>query len=173
MDTKECPFCSEDIRAQAKRCRYCHQWIGRTNRTIRHPAFAVGVFLLVILGFYCFLLRMMQDTLFAEGEKFSDYSDSLVIESDKMASSASEKKVYVVGKAKNVGDIAWKRIQIKADFFDASSELIDTAEDYLSAELRPGKAMSFKAVSCTSQDPAKYADYQVYVLTAEDASTPW
>ena len=119
------------------------------------------------------MMRVFTTGLFPEGKKFSSQANSITIVSHKMAFSSDGKKVYVIGKIKNIGDITWKRIKIKVDFFDTNKELIDRAGVTLWEELSPGETTSFKATSHSPQERSKYADSEVSVVTAEDASTRW
>ena len=34
METKKCPFCGEEILAEAKKCKHCGEWLDRGEETI-------------------------------------------------------------------------------------------------------------------------------------------
>ena len=34
METKKCPFCGEEILAEAKKCKHCGEWLDKREETI-------------------------------------------------------------------------------------------------------------------------------------------
>ena len=168
MEKKQCAFCAEEVKAEARRCRYCREWIRRTDRVVRSPSFGVLIIYLVLLiSYLIFVPRSVESTRETyEGQLYSDHVGNIVISSHRMSFSATGEEVYVVGEIKNVGYLPWEWITLRADFFDENMEMIDRADDILSIELRPGQTATFKAINCHPKEQTGYADYRVYVTEA-------
>lgn len=163
---KSCPFCMEDVRTEARKCRHCHQWLGRWTGS---PNLPIAFAFLVLLGFWGWAeFRVGRPVLW----DFAEHRDELVITNARFDFTREDDGLYVstYGMIRNESAIAWKDLLIEVRYFDSDAELIDTtsAQRY-TLTLHPGAEAAFRLRKRADKPQASYAGHHVLVLSAQDA----
>lgn len=172
--TKICQQCKEEIKATAKKCRYCHSMQGGFSATLSNPAYTpfIGIALAipVMLGAFYFFT-----STFDRNEKeFEKYRSLVVVQDSKIhySKEGSEGFVSTIGTIKNNSDKKWKNIRLEAQYFNQSGALIDTRSelDY-SLILLPNTEHAFRVRGTADKPETEYASHKVFIRGASDADS--
>src|SRR5690242_2478766 len=134
-EKRVCPFCAEVIKARAKLCPHCRQWL--TLKSFRHPLVMMLTHVVPALGMWLVLTM----ALFSNLENFqnpkpyySEFPDALKIVESRMNWAQTDKGpcVFLTGVLTNTSPVAWKSVEFDCRFFDAAGVLVDanTANGY-------------------------------------------
>ena len=167
VDLKTCPHCAEQIKAAARVCPRCRQWL--TFFSLRNPAFLNVACLLCVLVtsivFYLFIERISNS-----GVDFSPYRDGILVKESRMnfATGGEQDSVRVVGVLTNETAVGWKNIQLDVRFFDKTGTLIDARTYPDGARIYAHSESSFQINLRPSRAFADYDSYKIYVRAARD-----
>ncbi|OGV33769.1 MAG: hypothetical protein A2020_11625 [Lentisphaerae bacterium GWF2_45_14] len=172
-DKKTCKMCYMEIPEKAKKCPYCHQWQNKFSMICFHPLFAMLFFIIP----YCILAPLFFESIFYEGEPFSEHKEALkiidaVMNFGELAGCQQKGKyptVAIIGKIKNTGDIYWKDVVIEAQIFNKDGKLIDTKqqEQYKFVVLANGES-AFKLSFATEFPKEEYNHFKIFIRSAKD-----
>src|SRR5262249_23474708 len=114
---KECPYCAEDVKAAARICPFCRNWLNVWS--LRNPAiFLVIVSILILIliaGFVVSLNRLLN-----RGRDFSPYRNSLSAVESRMNFQPDKDglEAFVVVLLTNKCEVAWKDPLMDVRFYD-------------------------------------------------------
>ncbi len=177
--TKTCAMCFEEIDERARKCPHCrHPQAGMSAWLSRNPA---AILLIALIGLLLFLGGLELWGHFVASRLVPTSPDNLrtfngevkVVSSKMVFGKAKEGTVVcVIGRIKNESEIAWKDLQIEAQFFDQAGKLIDVAIDpkyYFASEILPHGEGAFKVRAVADFPKETYASYKINVRSATDA----
>ena len=170
-------MCYMEIPDKAKKCPYCQHWQYKLSMITLHPAFGVGLCLLMFLILFGFL-SMMLGGIFNKGESFSDHKDSLnptktemkFGEQTRCGGEGKYPTVAVIGKIENKSDLYWKDVVIETQFFNKQDKLIDTKQKEQYGFVVPAHGESSFKLSVDMEFPKEeYENYKVFIRSARDS----
>lgn len=160
---KTCPYCKQEIPADATRCHHCREWVSKKTPFLR----AVGSVLPVFLMFIGMIYYMERDML--SDQKYWEHSDAIKIVNHHAAKGA-EGSICILGAIKNTSTIPWEMVKVRVNYLDAEDQLVDTSQDYNSDTLAPNQERTFKVTFEKLIPGAEYDHYRVFIAGAYDAS---
>lgn len=166
METTRCPHCKAEIEPDARKCRYCREWVN-WRYPLRRSAALIVLVVVVWAGFALSVPGIMERGMF-QAAKFWEQPESLQI-TEHHSAEQGEYRV-VIGTVKNVSAIPWKSITVQADYYDKQSRVVDSGKQALWEALAPGQERVFKVSVGKQGAGADYDHYRVYVAGADDAS---
>lgn len=165
--TKTCRYCAEQIKATAKVCPRCRQWL--PGFSLRNPAI-----LIFALCLWCFICFVVMATFFKQlvnpGVDFSAYRNSISVVDSRMTFGMENKEpvIYVVTVITNKSDLVWKGVELDARFFDKTGTLIDAQAWCDNLPIWPHGDSAFRIRVKPSHDLSDYQSYKLFVRSARD-----
>ena len=172
---KTCKMCFKEISDKAKKCPYCQHWQNRWSLIVFNPLFAM-IPILILSVLYILLLAGMIDKFINQGEEFSKYKNSILVEPIKMkfgvktsCKSVKYPTVVIMGKLKNNSDISWKELVIEVQIFNKEGKLIDTKQDEKYSFVVPAHQETAFKISFEMEFPKEeYHSFEVFIRSAKD-----
>jgi hypothetical protein len=166
---KTCPYCGEHIKATAKVCPWCRQWLSILSW--RNPAILIGATSLFFFLVVASLVAGMHK-IFDPGVDFFPYRSQIsVVESCFIFGTNAVSKqpfVGVVAVVTNQSDKAWAGVDLEARYFDKTGKLIDVGHGQYFWTLYPKSDCAVRVSSGALYPFADYASYKIYVGGAHD-----
>lgn len=164
---KICPYCAEQVKAAAKVCPRCRQWLSIFS--LRNPGLGVGAFCLLGLFLTIFLVVSIHHVI-NRGIDFLPYRGQISVVESRMffATNQNTPYVYIVGIATNQSSLAWNGVEFEARFFNKAGTLIDVGSGYNISTIYPQKDSAFRIRSAASLPFTEYDSYTIYVGYAHD-----
>jgi hypothetical protein len=127
-EKRTCPFCAEIIKAEAKLCPRCHQWL--TLKSFRHPlVFTLGHVVPLTAIWIVFGVAWLSMMERFENPKpyYSEFPGSLRITESRMnwAQTDNGLRIYITGMLTNTSPVAWKGTEFDCRFFDSNGVMVD------------------------------------------------
>lgn len=178
--TKTCAMCFEEIDERARKCSHCRgPQVGIYAWLSRNPA---AILLIVLIGTLLLFGGMelwgsflKSRLLITNPDDLRTFRGEVKVVSSKMVFGKSKEGpvVCVIGQIKNESEIAWKDLQIEAQFFGQSGELIDVAvgklQYWFASGILPHGEGAFKVRAVADFPKETYVSYKIHVRNATDA----
>lgn len=172
--TKICQQCKEEIKANAKKCRYCHSMQGGFSATLSNPAYAPFVGILVAVPFMFAAFYFISSTFDRDKKEFEKYRSLVIVQDSKIhyAKEGDEGFISTIGTIKNNSDKKWNDLRIEVQYFNQSGALIDTRTDPVySLVLLPNTEHAFRVREPADKPETEYASHKVFIRDARNADS--
>jgi hypothetical protein len=167
---KTCRYCGEQIKAIAKVCPRCRQWLSILSW--RNPAILMAAtsicFLLVVAGLVFGMHRILDPGI----DFFPYHSQVYVVDSHFIFGTNTVSNlpfVGVVAVVTNQSDKAWASVELEARYFDKTGKLIDVGHSQYPWTLYAKSDGAVRVSSGALYPFADYASYKIYLGGARDA----
>lgn len=172
-EIRACPFCAEIIKAQAKLCPRCHQWL--TLKSFRHPLVMtlthVVPFLVLWIGTsvvtFSFLDRLQNPKPY-----YSEFPDSLKILESRMSwvQASDGLRIYITGVLTNTSSVPWKEAEFDCRFFDPHGVMLDAGTGHSYATIPPHDDSAFRVSLAPTAPTNGYVSFTASVANARSAN---
>jgi hypothetical protein len=165
---KTCRYCAEQVKAAAKVCPRCRQWLSIFS--LRNPGVLIATVALcglcLIIGFF-----IKTQELINPGVDFFPYRNQIpIVESHlEFGTNYNRPSVYVVAVITNQTDVAWSGVEFDARFFNKAGALIDVGRGGYYWTLYPKMNAAIKIDANTLHPLMDYDSYKLYIGSAHDA----
>ena len=165
-EKRTCPFCAEIIKAEAKLCPRCRQWL--TRKSFRHPLVAMLVHVIPMLAIWVVgsvAVFSRFDQMMNPKPYYSEFPGSLKILESHMnwAQTRDGLRVFITGVLTNDSPVAWRSAEFDCRFFNASGVMIDASTGYGGATVSPHDDTAFRVSIIPTAPTNDYASFKVSV----------
>jgi hypothetical protein len=167
-NAKTCRYCGEQVKAIAKVCPRCRQWLSPFS--FRNPGILIG-----LTCIWCFLLLVFfvigLHKMINPGMDFAPYRNQIsVVESHMFFGTNMQAAPFtsVVTLITNQSDKEWKGIELEARFFDKTGALIDVGRGEYYETLYPKTDGAIRINASMLRAVTNYDSYKIYVGGARD-----
>jgi len=170
-ETKTCPYCAEAVKAQARVCPRCRQWLA--FRSLRNPAFASwvisGIFILAYLPLVILLLVRM-DQSFNPRPLYHESPQKLRLTESRMSWKQFDSgfRIVLTGVVTNESNIPWEDLQFECRFFDTNGTIIDVGNTYGRTTAQPHDDAAFRLLVSPARDTNVYSSYRLTIIDARN-----
>lgn len=176
VNTRQCPYCTENIPSGARVCPRCRQWL--SWKSLRNPATGaiLGVALmfgvLTPLGLYgVFGFSRM----FNPRPHYVEYPGAIRVLESRLnwVQTQYGPRIYITGLLTNQSPVAWQSLEFECRFFDEDGTMIDaaTVRSYLTVGANDDAA--FRAIVVPACPSNSYNSFRIEVSTARNARAPF
>jgi hypothetical protein len=173
-EKRTCPFCAEGIKAEAKLCPHCRQWL--TLRSFRHPVIstlAFGIPGLVFLLSMFWVLFSACERLANPKPYYSEFPESLKVLESRMnwAQTSNGLRIYLAGVLTNTSPIAWRAEEYDCRFFDAHGVMVDASTGYGRCTVGPHDDAAFRVSIEPTALTNNYSSFTISVSHARNTKS--
>jgi hypothetical protein len=167
-----CPFCAEVVKAQAKLCPHCHQWL--TLKSFRHPLVMLLIHVVPITAIWVglgALLFSQMDRLQNPKPFYSEFPGSLRIMESRMNWAHTDEglRIFVTGVLTNTSPETWRSVEVDCRFFNAAGVMVDADTGYAHLSVCPYDESAFRISIIPTAPTNEYASFNVSVGNAMNA----
>ena len=171
-EKRTCPFCAEIIKAEAKICPRCHQWL--TLKSFRHPLVMMLTHVVPMLVLWVgstVLMFSFLDRLQNPKPYYSEFPGSLKIIESRMnwAQTSTGLRIYVAGVLTNSSSVAWRDAEFDCRFFNADGIMIDADTGRGHIDVCPYDESAFRVAIVPTALTNDYASFKISVGNAKSA----
>jgi hypothetical protein len=168
---RECPFCAEIIKSEARLCPHCRQWL--SLRSWRNPkvsffAFGFPVLLLWVFGAVFFLKKL--DQIQNPKPNFSEFRKPIKLRESRMnpVQTKDGLRLYLTGLVTNESPIAWRDLEFECRFYDSKGVMIDASTAGSAFTIGANDERAFR-ISVTPPAPTNdYVSFKLAISTARN-----
>jgi hypothetical protein len=171
-EKRTCPFCAEIIKAEAKLCPHCHQWL--TLKSFRHPLVMLLVHVVPVTVVWV-ALAIAMISLFDNFQNpkpyYSEFPDSLKVLESRMnwAQTSDGLRIYITGVLTNTSPVTWKSTEFDCRFFDSRGVMLDAGTGQGYATILPHDDTAFRVSIIPTAPTNGYASFNISVGNARNA----
>jgi hypothetical protein len=164
---KQCPFCAEYIKAAAKVCPRCRQWL--SMRSFRHPLVGTTMGLVLLMLTAAGFLGMMH-RLVISPPNYTDSPAALqIIQSQMFFKDATNgPHIYITGILSNQSQTAWRDIEFECRFWGTNGDLTDAYNARCAMTILPNDDGAFRVAVIPIKDAGDYANMKLTVSNAKN-----
>jgi hypothetical protein len=172
--TRTCPCCAETIRATARVCPRCRQWL--SWRSIRHPFVSASVLTVASAAFFlvvAFGLLRTFHRLLNGPPYYAEFLGSLRVLESRLnwVQTQQGPRIYVTGLLTNSSPIAWKEVELECRFYDSASNLVDAANARSFLTIHAHDDAAFRATVVPGVSSNQHGSFRISVSTARNGKS--
>ena len=172
-EKRTCPFCTEVIKAKAKLCPHCHQWL--TLKSFRHPLVMTLThavpFLVIWVGSTVVMFSFL-DRLQNPKPYYSEFPDSLKVVDSRMnwAQTRDGLRIFITGVLTNTSPVTWREAEFDCRFFDFHGVMLDADTGHSYATILPHDDTAFRVSLIPTAPTNSYVSFRISVGNARNAN---
>ena len=168
-----CPFCAEIIKAEAKLCPRCHQWL--TLKSLRHPLIMLCVHVIPITAVWVAFgvaIFLQLDSLQNPKPFYSEFPNSLKVMESHMnwAQTREGLRIYITGVLTNTSPVTWRQAEFDCRFFDSHGVMLDADTGHSYGAMRPHDDTAFRVSLIPTAQTNDYVSFRISVGNARNAN---
>jgi len=171
-EKRTCPFCAEAIKAEAKLCPHCRQWL--TWKSFRHPLVMTLTHAVPAFG----MMVAMMMAVFSISENlgnprpyYSEFPNALKIVEARMNWAQIEKGpcIYLTGILTNTSPVTWRNAEFDCRFFSVTGVMVDAGTGHGYFTVCSNDDAAFRVSIAPTAPTNTYASFKISVGDARNA----
>jgi hypothetical protein len=172
-EKRTCPFCAEIIKAEAKLCPRCHQWL--TLKSFRNPLVLTlsHVVPLTVIWIVLGLAWLSMMERFGNPRPYySEFPGSLRIIESRMnwAQTSDGLRIYITGVLTNTSPVTWREVEFDCRFFDSHGVMLDADTGHSYGAMQPHDETAFRVSLIPTAPTNGYVSFRISVSNARNAN---
>ena len=168
---QHCRYCTEAIRARAKVCPHCRQWLSLLS--FRHPVVGPAVLLLPVIALMVVIAlagATRLDQVWHPSPFYTAFPGSLRVVESRVSwvEATNGPRLYVTGLLTNQSPVAWKDVEFECRYFNAGGEMVDASNSRGYFTIQPDDDRAFRLVVIPARSSNEYVTHRLAVSTARN-----